>query len=674
MKDTHIRDLNQIKSKIKYLNDMGLFYSLNRYLNFIRPVLTKKNMISLGFFNSLLARDDDDKAPKLAAEPVTYPFIRIPNVSSFKVRVKNFEEFFALHGIKKRKEPDFTWFKYYNKRMNRYIEHQSLRLFKAKSNNEDLFWRIACWSVKRSRCFFISQLMRTSPNWHRNMPLWLVIRTYKRYQRLANTFNTRLKFNRVFIPKADPSQLRPLGVPSLEWRILLSLWSRIFYIRFGDRISDMQHGFQIGRGTLTAWIDILRYVKDAKDIWEFDLIKFFDRVSIAWFRAFLLRHNIPAPIVNYFSMINIRVPNKVKVKDKWHPWSTKYEFEPIEDEDLILVQNMDTAWASKNLGFPQGASTSPFFSSLFLEDYIFKRFKGTSSYWTTILYPTNLIIASLTFIMFYVSTECCEWLKHPLFVQWVYFAFLAEDKDWGYGNKGTYQPLMYADDGLIFGDLTGFKVPPLGDGMDAYHMISPTGFHPLKSGWVKKDGKWLKPLKFLGLELFEDQLRAHTRKGSRLIYNMDELVKLWDRGEIETKTSASKPNSLQNLANSEIFGLIQARLYSGKWNEESLQQDFRLTFTKGSWVDKYKHSPLPEKITVFNSSSFAAYSLSSILKRKGYKLKVGAYGPIGKYDDMGRFQIPGLLWYNDSFLCSNPQYYDGILDLWKHHNEPIIEP
>jgi len=68
-------------------------------------------------------------------------------------------------------------------------------------------------------------------------------------------------------------------------------------------------------------------------------------------------------------------------------------------------------------------------------------------------------------------------------------------------------------------------------------------------------------------------------------------------------------------------------------------------------------------MTVFNSSSFAAYSLSRILKDKGYKLKTGAYGPIGKYDDLGRFQIPGLLVYNDDFMCSNPEYYDGILDL-----------
>jgi len=108
MKDTHIRDVAQIKRNIEYLNSKGLFYSLKRYLDFLRPVLNKKNMIELGFFNSLLAKDDDDKGHVQVGEPVTYPFIRIPNVSSFKVKVSHYEEFFALHGIKKRKTPQFT--------------------------------------------------------------------------------------------------------------------------------------------------------------------------------------------------------------------------------------------------------------------------------------------------------------------------------------------------------------------------------------------------------------------------------------------------------------------------------------------------------------------------------------------------------------------------------------
>lgn len=41
---------------------------------------------------------------------------------------------------------------------------------------------------------------------------------------------------------------------------------------------------------------------------------------------------------------------------------------------------------------------------------------------------------------------------------------------------------------------------------------------PAKSGWVKREGKWLKPLKFLGLSYNgeTDVLKASTRKGATI--------------------------------------------------------------------------------------------------------------------------------------------------------------
>jgi len=68
--------------------------------------------------------------------------------------------------------------------------------------------------------------------------------------------------------------------------------------------------------------------------------------------------------------------------------------------------------------------------------------------------------------------------------------------------------VSYADDGLFYSDepFEIYDMPQLG-----------IVLHPEKSGWVKSDGEWLKPLKFLGLVLDREELRAETRKGSRLI-------------------------------------------------------------------------------------------------------------------------------------------------------------
>lgn len=49
-----------------------------------------------------------------------------------------------------------------------------------------------------------------------------------------------------------------------------------------------------------------------------------------------------------------------------------------------------------------------------------------------------------------------------------------------------------------------------------------------KASWIKKDGKWLKPLKFLGLEYngLENTLKAHTRNGATLEVKGDQAKML----------------------------------------------------------------------------------------------------------------------------------------------------
>jgi len=67
----------------------------------------------------------------------------------------------------------------------------------------------------------------------------------------------------------------------------------------------------------------------------------------------------------------------------------------------------------------------------------------------------------------------------------------------------------YADDGLKLSDvLDGNPIDLPSHGI----------FEKEGSGWCKFDGKWLKPVKFLGMEYdpFEEKLRANTRKGSVL--------------------------------------------------------------------------------------------------------------------------------------------------------------
>jgi len=150
--------------------------------------------------------------------------------------------------------------------------------------------------------------------------------------------------------------------------------------------------------------------------------------------------------------------------------------------------------------------------------------------------------------------------------------------------------LMYADDGLLYGSSS--------DESSLLSHLESTGIpvNKEKSGYIKKDGKWLKPLKFLGLvyDGNEDVLYSETRSGNRLLYDKQSLVlALISRSRSRSRGSSSHlqgapyplsyaKSSWVSLAESQIFGLIQSRLYSGSLKLPSTVGDFALSFLKGS--------------------------------------------------------------------------------------------
>jgi len=96
--------------------------------------------------------------------------------------------------------------------------------------------------------------------------------------------------------------------------------------------------------------------------------------------------------------------------------------------------------------------------------------------------------------------------------------------------------LMYADDGLFYGmkKFTEKQVVAAfrGIGIDV---------NLEKSGWIRENWKWRKPLKFLGLEYNGEirQLRSSTREGATLKYDKAGLIESANKPElIPSKTES----------------------------------------------------------------------------------------------------------------------------------------
>jgi hypothetical protein len=75
--------------------------------------------------------------------------------------------------------------------------------------------------------------------------------------------------------------------------------------RLKDKIHPNQHGFVPGRGTMTAWKTIINEVIKAKDIYEIDLKRAFDSVSLSYIAKTLHKYGLPRDLVKQLVLLSI---------------------------------------------------------------------------------------------------------------------------------------------------------------------------------------------------------------------------------------------------------------------------------------------------------------------------------------------------------------------------------
>jgi hypothetical protein len=253
---------------------------------------------------------------------------------------------------------------------------------------------------------------------------------------------------------------RPLGVPNLVWRVYLHMLSNLVVFSRGDH--GGQHAYVPGRGVHTAWREILMRVDTVPNIYEFDLTSFFDRVNLEWLRRVSVRDlGWPAEVANWFQRLNRSIPVLTSV-DK------------IPEADRKWVMGNPNQSAERERW--EGIWADKFQSSYHLK---WKR-EGVPQGAATSCGLSTIAISPVT---------------------------------------AMESVVMYADDGMAF----------LRSELDLREIL--IGFYDAgvelneaKSGWVKRDGVWLRRLKFCGFEYdgSTGEIRASTRAGSTLRFTMRE--------------------------------------------------------------------------------------------------------------------------------------------------------
>jgi len=339
-------------------------------------------------------------------------------------------------------------------------------------------------------------------------------------------------------------------------------------IWFENLIPEFQHGYQSGKGVVTAWDYVLKFVIKSPYIFEFDLKNFFGSLNPDKLITELMTAEVfedPKFFDVIFNYMSTPVWVNPVIEDKWLERNLRKLRRP-DGNDIILPDDYYELWKAKSerrkiegnkyyLGVPQGGNLSPL-----------------------------LAILGLT-TLYRLVKECGADI------------------------------IMYADDGLIYSNKPFNPNQIFGN-----RELIEDGvvLRSTKSSWVRFGGQWVKDLLFLGLKYLPttDNLMSWTRKGIRMVFDKWEIFAACKAGLDSHEFSKSSPTKkelwkeLQSKYKTKfdkwhlyivsgLQGFIYSRLVQGKWNPSFLtKKDGSSVDRSLKWVSKQASTlavPLPRK-------------------------------------------------------------------------------
>jgi len=230
---------------------------------------------------------------------------RIPDISEFNITLNSFNPLLLAFGILGRYRAKLETKAGPNRSANRYLKYMFVRLHSLKPSPR-YYWLQAERLVKFSTAYTAYCIHQNDRNLYRTTTISELRRILKTVHKLSCNLDYNMEFRRTYIPKGVDSY-RPLGVPSKAWRIYTG---KILHILENFiPINPRQHAFMAGRGTLTAWKQILGEAINKKFIFEFDLKQHFPSISLPKLHEILVnRHRFPVDVSYFLSAINYSTP------------------------------------------------------------------------------------------------------------------------------------------------------------------------------------------------------------------------------------------------------------------------------------------------------------------------------------------------------------------------------
>ena len=394
--------------------------------------------------------------------------------------------------------------------------------------------------------------------------------------------------------QAPSPKCRSLSIPGLADRIIASMWTEILELYLRGSMGIENHAYQYGKGTQTAWIDLLNkdsYLKgNWKYIYEFDLANFFP--SVSHLELIKTLRNLGVPV-----------------------WTISMLLNPLLNKPQISLDLEVKDYETDN-------------SSVFIKSfYDLINYKGESNFTynksSTIGVPMGLgyspLLATLVLIQ-----QLNKW-KSP------------------FNNFITY-----GDDGILFtNNLNDLK---------KFQELMNNGkvqINENKSKFFKFEWIYLGNLKFLGLlwNPITDRLYAATRKGSKIemvryLMNLPEelhffLTYLWNSYIKLCNLYKSRSILFESFffeyclnhrlaIKEKVFGTLLAKLYQGTYDDIPYETSDYVPFSDSYLISHIKGNKI-SSFNIHNTTSLIIESMSNeinIIRRqenKWYKLNYKIY-------------------------------------------------
>jgi len=323
-------------------------------------VLILKDLASREDSISVLSIWDDKEKKKGTERKLPKAWRPIPNVQDFKLSLGPYDWLLNLFGLRKRTQSRKKFYTWYNENANKFIEFQFHSLSLRVKNGRFRAASETVWLLMNSAAYQVASTNHVLKNWHRKLSWKEILIISKQVDKLVKRRATEINYSRTYIPKGQT--YRPLGVPTIPWRIYLHMYNNCLVEWRRVSETGKQHGYLPGKGIVTAWIQIVRRL-NAPNIFEADYQGFFNNVTHLGIKSVLLNElHLTFEETNFIQRLNKSLV-KLQAKDKIEEMDRKYPFDkdgeinvqhdPTKDPSLISANAFTYYMANPHLTLQQ---------------------------------------------------------------------------------------------------------------------------------------------------------------------------------------------------------------------------------------------------------------------------------------------------------------------------------